>query len=123
MYSIATEYYGMAGSVKVPITYKITSGAPIIDTNPLPKNGCVANTANGYTSCISDAQLRTELTKVLTARGLPSDLAHFYPVFFPPNTETEGAGGPSAGNSDSSTADITVRTSRGWRDRVRQRAV
>jgi hypothetical protein len=102
VYSIATEYYSNIAGVKTPVTYNITAGTPIIDTNKLPPSGCVANAANGYTSCVSDAQLRTELTKVLTANGLPSDLAHFYPVFFPPNTETEGAGGPSGGNSDSS---------------------
>ena len=100
VYSIATEYSSTVNGVKTPINYKITAGTPIIDTSPLPPNGCTPNAANGYTSCVSDLQLRTELTKVLTAKGLPSDLAHFYPVFFPPNTETEGPGGPSGGNSD-----------------------
>lgn len=49
---------------------------------------------------LTDAQLQTELTSVLTANNLPSDLAHFYPVFFPPNTETFGVGTPMQ-NSDS----------------------
>lgn len=101
VYSIATEYYTTVNGVKMPITYKITAGMPIVDTTALPKNGCTPNTANGYTSCITDLQLRAELTSVTTSHGLPTDLAHFYPVFFPPNTETQGAGGVSGGNSDS----------------------
>jgi len=100
VYSIATEYYSLINGVKTPITYKITAGTPIVDTSPLPASGCTPNMANGYTSCITDLQLRAELTKVTTANSLPTDLAHFYPVFSPPNTETQGVGGASGGNSD-----------------------
>jgi hypothetical protein len=100
VYSIATEYSQTIHGVRTPISYKITAGAPIVDHSPLPRSGCRANGADGYTSCITDAQLRTELTKVLGAHGVPSDLAHFYPMFFPPHTETQGAGAHPE-NSDS----------------------
>ncbi len=100
VFSIATEYYSQINGVKTPITYKITMGTPIVDTHPFPGKGCTPNATDNYTSCVTDAQLQTELTSVLTANSLPSDLAHFYPVFFPPNTETFGIGTP-AQNSDS----------------------
>jgi hypothetical protein len=99
VFSIATEYYSQINGVKTPITYKITMGTPIVDTNAFPPAGCTPNAADGLTSCVTDPQLRTELTSVLAANKLPADLAHFYPVFFPPNTETFG-GGASPQNSD-----------------------
>ena len=48
--------------------------------------------------CITDAQLQTELAKALADGGLPSNLANFYPVFFPPNVETQDADGTTSIN-------------------------
>ena len=100
VFSIPTEYYSQSNGVKTPITYKITMGTPIVATDPFPGTGCTPNAANGLTSCVTDAQLQAEVASVLAANHLPADLAHFYPVFFPPNTETFGVGTP-AQNSDS----------------------
>ena len=65
----------------------MTAGTPIIDTGAFPSNGCTP--ASGYSACITDDQLRTELRRVLSSHSLPSDLAHFYPMFFPPGVETK----------------------------------
>jgi hypothetical protein len=87
VFSIATEYYQDIGGTKTSTSYAIRAGTPIVDTDAFPSNGCTP--AKGYPVCITDAQLRTELTKVTSSHRLATDLAHFYPVFFPPGVETK----------------------------------
>jgi hypothetical protein len=94
VYSVDTEYYDKANGVRTFVTYNFKAGAPIIDTSALPASGCKIDT--GETACITDDQLRAELTKVLSNHGLPSDLAHFYPVFFPPKVETQDRDGTNS---------------------------
>lgn len=85
VYSIDSEYYEKVDGRRTFATYSIHAGTPIVDTNPFPGNGCTP--ASGYTACITDNQLRTELTRLTGSRKLPTDLTHFYPVFFPPKVE------------------------------------
>jgi hypothetical protein len=94
VYSIDTEYYDKSNRAKTYVTYKIKAGTPIVDGDPFPPNGCMP--ASGYTACITDDQLRTELAKVVSAHGLPTDLAHYYPVFFPPKVETKDRDGTTS---------------------------
>ena len=84
VFSIATEY---SEGTKASISYRIHAGTPIVDTDAFPGNGCTP--AHGYPVCITDSQLRTELTRVTSSHRLTTDLAHFYPVFFPPGVETK----------------------------------
>ena len=44
-------------------TYDSTYGGAVVDTDPLPPNGCTepADTGPGWTVCLTDAQLETEL--------------------------------------------------------------
>jgi hypothetical protein len=84
--SVATEYYGDVDGVKTDISYSIHAGAAVIDTDGFPTNGCTP--AAGYTACLTDDQLRSELQRVTKSRKLPVDLAHFYPLFLPPGVET-----------------------------------
>jgi hypothetical protein len=94
VFSIATEYYQDVGGAKTPISYKIRAGTPVVATDAFPSNGCTP--AHGYAACLTDDQLRTELQKVLASHGLPSDLAHFYPVLFPPAVETKDRDGTTS---------------------------
>jgi len=94
VYSVATEYYDKAGGKRTFVTYSIKAGTPIVDTDPFPSNGCTP--ASGYTACITDDQLRTELARLTSSRGLATDLAHFYPVFFPPKVETKDRDGTTS---------------------------
>ena len=87
VFSIATEYSEDIGGTKASISYTIHAGTPIVDTDAFPGNGCTP--AHGYPVCITDSQLRTELTRVTSSQRLTTDLAHFYPVFFPPGVETK----------------------------------
>ncbi|MCU1387666.1 MAG: hypothetical protein JWL72_1004, partial [Ilumatobacteraceae bacterium] len=85
-YSVATEYYQEAGGAKTGVTYHITAGTSVVDTQPFPADGCTVLT--GYDRCITDGQLVDELARITTELGLPTDLSHFYPMFFGPGVMT-----------------------------------
>jgi hypothetical protein len=80
-YSIATQYYDGAGK----IAYSGASGGSTTDTNAYPASGCVST---GLGPCITDAQLQTELQKVVAAKGWPTGMNTMYFVYFPPNVTT-----------------------------------
>ena len=97
IYSIDTEYYEVVGGLKTYVSYKVTAGTPVVDTDAYPANGC--KPAPGFTACITDAQLRNELRAVTSRENLPTDLAHFYPVFLPPGVETEDIDGTNSASA------------------------
>ena len=74
---VATQYYDGAGK----IAYSASNGGSTVDTNPYPASGCVS-TSGG--PCITDAQLQTELSKVVAAKGWPKGMNTMYFVYFPP---------------------------------------
>ncbi len=94
VYSLGTEYYEVVHGAQTHITYDIRVGATVIDTDAFPPSGCTPGP--GYTECISDAQLRAELGRITTNLRLPTDLAHFYGVFFPPGVETVDVDGSNS---------------------------
>ena len=94
VYSVGTEYYDVTGNVPVFIKYNIHAGGPVVDTDAFPADGC--HPAPGYKACITDKQLRAELSLITTNLKLPTDLAHFYPVFFPPGVETVDVDGTNS---------------------------
>lgn len=76
VYSVATQYYDIQNSVKVPIQYQSAVGGSYVTHDPLPANGC----DDGLDPfCLTDQQLQTELQNVLTAKGWHGGLDH---VFF-----------------------------------------
>ncbi len=94
VYSVDTEYYDVTDNVPAFIKYNIDAGGPVVDTDRFPANGC--QPAPGYRACITDLQLRSELTLITTNLDLPTDLAHVYPVFFPPGVETVDVDGSNS---------------------------
>ncbi len=98
VYSLLGEYYGKTAGGKRALRYRITAGKPIIDTTPLPADGCEP-AGNEYGACLSDAQLRAELLRVIKANGLPTGLSAFYPVFFPDGVETEDSEGATSADT------------------------
>jgi hypothetical protein len=92
VYSTLNEYTGTNGQ----INYHIALGTVVNDTHALPRSGCtVARTdkrgiyadGTGYSACLDDAQLQTEINSVATANGLPRDLTHIYVLFLPKHVE------------------------------------
>lgn len=77
VFSVNNEFSG--------IQYAITAGRPLAITAPFPK-GCTPDP--GYTVCVTDGQIQSELLSVIAARNLPVGLGYLYPVFFPKPAQT-----------------------------------
>jgi hypothetical protein len=93
VYSTLNEYYGSNGNIR----YRIKLGTPVNDTSPLPRDGCTLNGQDrngiyadnsGYDACLDDDQVIAETDSVVTAHGLPRDLAHIYVMFLPKHVES-----------------------------------
>ena len=92
VFSILPEYFGSDGSIR----YAIQAGTPIIDTNPLPADGCKLNSKDtkaiyadgtGYDACLIDAQVQAETNSVVAANKLPVNLSHIYVMYLPKHVE------------------------------------
>jgi len=69
-YGITGEYYDLNG----PAAYASTYDGAVLDTDPLPPNGCTEpalTAAPGWTTCLTDAQLQAELLHVISTHHLP----------------------------------------------------
>jgi len=75
--------------VQYGVQYTSAFAGALIDTNPYPANGCSAAPI-----CLTDAQLRAELTRYVSEHQLASDLRHEYFMLTPPSVESclEAAG-------------------------------
>jgi len=77
--SVSAQYNDAAGALA---NYDSHFGGALIDTDPYPANGCAQAVI-----CLTDYQLRAELTKFLKERKLPTDLEHEYFLLTPPSVE------------------------------------
>jgi hypothetical protein len=77
--SVSAQYNDASGAVA---RYESHFGGVLLDTDPYPANGCTRAPI-----CLTDAQLRTELTKLVQGRKLPTDLEHEYFLITPPTVE------------------------------------
>jgi hypothetical protein len=87
VYAVTTQYYDVTAGVKQFVSYSVGSHKAIIDTDPLPPDGCSNYVlADGSTSknCIIDTQLDNEINAVIAAHHLPKGLATDYFMFTPP---------------------------------------
>ncbi len=72
--------YGLTGQyadAQGPAAYASTYGGSTVDTDRLPRNGCVEPplTGPGWTVCMTDRQLQTEIENVVRADHLPTGSA------------------------------------------------
>jgi hypothetical protein len=92
VFAVANEYYGKNGQIQ----YNMKLGPVITDTNTIASDCTVAANdtsgiypdGSGYSACVSDALLTTEVDSVTAANGLPHDLSHIYVMYFPKGVET-----------------------------------
>ena len=78
VYYSDTQYYDTTGNVAYASTFSGSS----VDTNPFPANGC----SDPYTSvCLTDAQLQSEISSVISAKGWPRGTGSVYFLFTPKN--------------------------------------
>ncbi|MGN6128024.1 MAG: Ig-like domain-containing protein, partial [Humibacter sp.] len=98
VYSVTTEYYMKSHGASTPLQYRISATDPITDTAAFPDNGCTPDD-DTTPICITDDQLRAELSRVIQENGLPTGLGHFYPVFLPPGVEAQDRDKTTSGSS------------------------
>jgi len=67
-------------------------GGALLDSDPYPVNGCAEGAI-----CLSDSQIRAELSAYLSAHGLTADLTHEYFLLTPPGVASCFEGSCSAG--------------------------
>jgi hypothetical protein len=74
VYYSDTQYSDTTGR----IAYSSSLAGSFLDTNPLPASGC----SDSYTSvCVTDAQLQTELQRVMSAQGWTAGSTKLYFIF------------------------------------------
>ncbi|HWX97862.1 MAG TPA: PKD domain-containing protein [Solirubrobacteraceae bacterium] len=78
--SVATQYNNSAGEF---VQYQSKFGEGLTDENPYPSFGCTR-----APKCLTDAQLRAELTKFVAEKKLPADQAHEYFLLTPEGVES-----------------------------------
>ena len=81
VYSLSGQYTDSSG----PAAYDSTYGGAVVDTDPLPANGCAepATGPAGWTVCLTDAQLEAELGHVVAADHLPTTNHDIYFIIMP----------------------------------------
>jgi hypothetical protein len=72
-----TNVYGLSGQYtdgSGPAAYDSTYGGAVVATDPLPASGCTepAMAGPGWTVCLTDAQLETEIEHVIADNQLPT---------------------------------------------------
>ena len=98
-YSRASTGAGTGDQIKYSIGANFAggAGAPITDTTAYPTPGCTISSAQGaagYTTCVTDAQVRSEVSALIAAHASnQTGLQYIYPVFFPPGVEITDSGG------------------------------
>jgi uncharacterized repeat protein (TIGR02543 family) len=92
VFSVLTQYDDAKGNY---VKDDFAAGAPILDSTPYPvSGGCSPDTGqvyedgSGYSACLTDTQITTELGTLLAAHGLATDLNHLYLVFLPKGVES-----------------------------------
>lgn len=77
VYAVNSQYYDAGGH----IAHTSTFGGAVTATNAFPANGCTD--PGGRTTCVSDAQLRTEITTVMGQQGWTGGANKLYFIFTP----------------------------------------
>lgn len=78
--SVLTQYKDSAGE---HANYSSHFGGALADSNPYPASGCAAAPI-----CLTDEQLRAELTRYVAEHKLPADLSHEYFLLTPATVES-----------------------------------
>ena len=80
VYSLSGQYTDGSG----PAAYDSTYVGAVVDTDPLPANGCTEPpTGPGWTVCLTDSQLKSEIEHVVAADNLPTTNRDVYFIITP----------------------------------------
>jgi hypothetical protein len=102
VFGVDTQYYDATAGTKRFASYSVVDRGSNVDTHPFPTSGCpnyklAAGSASGI--CLTDAQIRQEISSVIAAHNLPTGLGNDYFLFTPPGVT----------NCETSTASATAR--------------
>jgi hypothetical protein len=83
-----TNVYGLSGQYtdgSGPAAYDSNYSGAVVDTDPLPANGCTEppGTGPGWSVCLTDAQLETEIEHVVAVDHLPTAKGDVYFIITP----------------------------------------
>lgn len=98
---ILTQYYQANGSATTYIQNVGGWGGIYVDTSPFPAPGCSDVSTPG--NCLSDAQIRMEITKAMNASGWTGGYNKIFLVYTPKGMGSCLPGGPCYGGAASST--------------------
>ncbi len=95
-----TSTYGLTGQygdASGPAAYDSSYGGSVIATDPLPPSGCVEPVPSGpgWSDCVNDGQLESELESVVTADRLPRTENDIYFLILPEGMGDCEYGGPA----------------------------
>ncbi len=83
-----TNVYGLTGQyrdARGPATYASVYGGSVLDSDPLPANGCSEPPATGpgWRVCLTDEQLQREIEHVIRANRMPTGATDVYFLLTP----------------------------------------
>jgi hypothetical protein len=70
------------------VTTTHTFGASVVDTTPLPSNGCIDPSIVNATHCLTDTQLHDEIDTVAAAHSWVRDASHMIYLYTPQGLQT-----------------------------------
>jgi hypothetical protein len=77
--------------------YSSVYGGAVLDSDPLPVSGCVEPpTGPPWTDCVSDAQIQSELIRVISSHHLPTGAGDVYFMVTPDGLASCEASGPES---------------------------
>jgi PKD domain len=93
-FSLTGQYRDSKG----PAAYNSTYAGAIVDTDPLPPSGCTEPSLSGpgWSVCLTDDQLETEIEQVVSANNLPTTGGNVYFMITPDGFGSCTGGGPSS---------------------------
>jgi hypothetical protein len=89
-----TQYFQTVGSTTTYILNVGSFGGFFVDTSPYPASGCTDTHTPG--ACITDAQIQTEIQKVVAANGLTGGLNNMYLLYTSPGEGSCFGSGPGS---------------------------
>ncbi len=103
-YGVARQYFDSTGFADAGQKFSAATQA-ISDTEaqPEPTSSCPVPNGYGYTACVTDAEIESELTRLIAAGGLPTGTGAGAPLYFvitPPTTDVCFGGTGGGGCAD-----------------------
>jgi len=95
VFSVLRQYTDSSGFADYKQTF--SAGHAIVDTQAYPSIASGCTTGTGYPNCVTDAQIQTEVTRVISALSLPTGIGPNAPIYFVITPKDTNICAPAAG--------------------------